>query len=397
MPLLDLADALLVTAGAVWALGSLTLLRSVGAVPRLPPRTDPAGAPPRVTAVVPARDEAERIGETVGRLLGSRDVELEAVVVDDRSSDATGAIVASLAARDGRVRLVRVDALPAGWLGKPHACQRGGEVARSEWILFTDGDVHLAPDVIARAIAAARHAQVQHVVLAPGVESATLPARAGLAAFSLGLIGHMARANRDERFGWIGIGAFNLVTADAWRAIGGHAGLRFEVVDDMKLGLLLRRGGFRTRAYLASREVTADWGRSVSEILRLLEKNQFAFFGYHTLAVVVFVVAAALFWLAGPLGFVRGGPIGWFAGCAWLSVAIPAAWVAVRSGERWTFAILAPFGFPLLLASVVRSTWTTLRRGGVRWRGTLYPLAALRAGCVRGFSVGRPRSLGGRT
>jgi len=387
MPPLDLLDALFGTAGAIWALATLTLLRNVAAVPRLPSLPTIRGEVPRVTAVVPARDEAERIGETVGRLLGSRDVDLDVVVVDDRSSDATGAIVAQLAQRDARVRLVRVDVLPVGWLGKPHACQRGGEIARAEWILFTDGDVHLASDVIARAIAAARREQAQHVVLAPGVETATLPARAGLAAFSLGLIGPMARANRDERFGWIGIGAFNLVEADAWRAIGGHARIKYEVVDDMKLGLLLRRGGFRTRAFLASRDLTAAWGRSVREILRLLEKNQFAFFGYRTLATVVFVVVAAALWIAGPLGFARGGAIGWFAGGAWLSSAMPAAWLAVRSGERWTFALLTPLGFPLILATVVRSTWTTLRRGGVRWRGTLYPLAALRAGCVRGFSA----------
>jgi cellulose synthase/poly-beta-1,6-N-acetylglucosamine synthase-like glycosyltransferase len=396
MPLLHVADALLGTAGVTWTLTSLALLRSAAAVPRLPvlASASTGGERPRVTAVVPARDEAERIGETVGRLLRSRGVDLEVVVVDDRSSDATGAIVAKLAREDAevgaRVRLVRVDALPEGWLGKPHACQRGGEVARSEWILFTDGDVHLAGDVIARAVAAARAEHVEHVVLAPGVESATLPARAGLAAFSLGLIGHMGRANRDERFGWIGIGAFNLVAADAWRAIGGHERLRYEVVDDMKLGLLLRRGGFRTRAFLAGRDVTAAWGRSAREILRLLEKNQFAFLGYHTFATLAFVLAAAALWLAGPLGFAYGGAIGWFAGIAWLSTSIPSAIVAARSGEHRGFALLAPLGFPLILATVVRSTWTTLRQGGVRWRGTLYPLAALRAGCVRGFSARSP-------
>ena len=387
MPLLHVADALLGTAGVVWTLTTLALLRDAAAVPRLPPRASAGGERPRVTAVVPARDEAERIGETVARLLLQRDVDLEIVVVDDRSSDATGAIVARLAQQDARVRLVRVDALPERWLGKPHACQRGGEAARSEWILFTDGDVHLADDVIARAIAAAGSEGVQHVVLAPGVESATLPARAGLAAFSLGLIGNMGRANRDERFGWIGIGAFNLVASDAWRAIDGHVRLRYEVVDDMKLGLLLRRGGFRTRAFLAGRDVTAAWGRSAREILRLLEKNQFAFFGYHTFTTLAFVLAAAALWLAGPLGFVRGGAIGWFAGLAWLSTALPSAVVAARSGEHRGFALLAPFGFPLMLATVVRSTWTTLRQGGVRWRGTLYPLNELRAGCVRGFSA----------
>ncbi len=382
-----LADACFAAAGALWVLVDLSLLRDVLAVPRLPAAL-PADQP-RVTAIVPARDEAERIEGTLRGLLASRDVDLRVVVVDDRSTDGTGAIVARIAALDPRVELVRVDVLPDGWLGKPHACQRGGERARSEWILFTDGDIHMTPDVVARAIAAAGAERAEHVVLTPGIERPTIPARAALATFALGLIGPLARANRDERYGWAGIGAFNLVEAAAWRAIGGHTRLAYEVVDDMKLGLVLRRGGFRTRGFLAGREVRAAWGRSAREIVGLLEKNQFAFFGFHVAGTVAFVAAASALWIAGPLGFVHGGAFGLLAGCAWLALAIPAGLAAARDGENPLHAVWAPLGTPILLASIVCSMWTTLRRGGVVWRGTLYPLAELRARRVRGFSAGR--------
>jgi len=379
-----IVDAICASLGAGWVVLDLSLLRDVYAVPRLPtarPRT-----PPTVTVIVPARDESERIEGTVRRLLASRDVDLEVVVVDDRSTDGTSAIVARIAAEDERVRLVRVDSLPDGWLGKPHACQRGAETARGDWILFTDGDIHMTGDVVARAVAAGIAQGVEHVVLTPGIEHPTLPARAAIATFALGLIGPLARANRDERFGWAGIGAFNLVEARAWRAIGGHERLAYEVVDDMKLGLLLRRGGFRTRAYLAGREIQAAWGRSAREILHVLEKNQFAFFGFDTLATSAFIVFGFAFWLAGPLGFAWGGPFGIFAGAAWLAFTIPAACAASRDGQNPLHATLAPFGPPLLLLAVARSMWTTLRRGGVVWRGTLYPLEQLRARRIRGFS-----------
>jgi len=382
-----LADAFFVAAGAVWVLVDLSLLRDVLAVPRLP--ATKAAPRPSVTAVVPARDEAERIEGTVRGLLRSTDVDLQVVVVDDRSADGTAEIVARLAALDPRVELVRVDSLPAGWLGKPHACQRGGERARGEWILFTDGDIHMAPDVVARAVAAARRERVEHVVLTPGVDRPTIPARAALACFALGLIGPLARANRDERYGWAGIGAFNLVEARAWRAIGGHTRLAYEVVDDMKLGLLLRRGGSKTRGFLAGREVRAAWGRSAREILRLLEKNQFAFFGFDVAGTAAFVVAASALWIAGPLGFVHGGAFGHLAGWTWLALVVPAGLAAARDGESPLHAVWAPLGTPVLLASIVRSAWTTLRRGGVVWRGTLYPLAELRARRIRGFSAGR--------
>lgn len=385
MDLPALADAFFVAAGGAWVLVDLSLLRDVYSVARLPAATPAPRA--SVTAIVPARDEAERIEGTVRGLLRSTDVDLEVIVVDDRSTDGTAEIVARLAALDPRVELVRVDSLPAGWLGKPHACQRGGERARGEWILFTDGDIHMAPDVVARAVAAARRERVEHVVLTPGIERPTFAARAALATFALGLLGPLARANRDERYGWAGIGAFNLVEARAWHAIGGHQSLAFEVVDDMKLGLLLRRAGFRTRGHLAGREIQAAWGRSAREIVRLLEKNQFAFFGFDVLATSAFLACGAVLWAAGPLGFAWGGPAGLFAGLAWLAFAIPAAAGAARDGQPALPAACAPLGPPILLAAVARSMWTTLRRGGVVWRGTLYPLAELRARRIRGFSA----------
>lgn len=381
----SLVDTIFAALGTGWVVMDLALLRDVYAVPPLPAALP--GAPPTVTVIVPARDEAERIEGTVRRLLASRHVDLEVVVVDDRSTDDTSAIVARIAAEDARVRLVRVDVLPDGWLGKPHACQRGAETAHADWILFTDGDIHMTDGVVARAVAAGIAARVEHVVLTPGVDSPTPAARAAIATFALGLIGPLARANRDERFGWAGIGAFNLVRASAWREIGGHSLLAYEVVDDMKLGMLLRRAGFRTRAYLAGREIQAAWGRSAGEILRLLEKNLFAFFGFDTLATSAFIAFATVFWLAGPLGFAWGGPFGIFAGCAWLAFTIPAACAASCDGQNPLHATLAPFGPPVLLLAVARSMWTTLRRGGVAWRGTLYPLALLRARRIRGFSA----------
>ncbi len=401
MQLGAIAEAGFAVVGSVWLLADLSLLRDVCAVSRLPERTlvEPPAPPsptPRVTAVVPVRDEAARIEGTVRGLLATRGVELDVVVVDDRSTDGTGEIVARIAREDARVRVIRVDALPNGWLGKPHACQRGAERALGDWILFTDGDVHIAPDVVARSVAAAVCEQVEHVVLTPGVDAPSLAARAGLGCFALALIGPLARANRDERFGWAGIGAFNLVTTHAWRSIGGHAALAYEVVDDMKLGLLLRRGGFRTRGFLAGREVRAAWGGSAREIVRLLEKNLFAFFGFHAVATMLVLAIGAALFLAGPLGLFYGiahdSVAGLFAGCAWLALTIPAAMGSARDGSGVLSGMLAPFGPPILLYAAARSMVQTLRRGGVVWRGTLYPLRELRARRVRGFDARRGAS-----
>ncbi|MBL8861424.1 MAG: glycosyltransferase [Planctomycetes bacterium] len=383
MQVAAILDTALAAVAATWALADLALVRDVLCVPRLA-RTRPARTP-RVTAVVPARDEAGRIEGSVRRLLVAEGVEIDVVVVDDRSTDGTGALVERLSAQDARVRLARVEALPAGWLGKPHACQIGGELARGEWILFTDGDVHLDPDVIARAVAAGDAAQVEHVVLTPGVEHPTPLASAALAAFALGLVGALARANRDERLGWAGIGAFNLVRAEAWRAIGGHAQLSFEVVDDMKLGLVLRRAGFRTRGFLGQGALTAAWGRSAREVVQLLEKNLFAFLCYRAPVAFGIVLLGTLAVLAGALGWLTGTWPGSAATLAWLALGIPAALGAARDGRSPFLGLLAPAGVAVILLAIARSTWRTLRQGGVMWRGTHYPLRELRARRVRGL------------
>lgn len=369
-------------AALLWALFTLGALRDVWAIEPLPP-LDRHERIVRVSIVVPARDEAARIQGAIQGWLAQKGVELEVIVVDDRSTDATAEIVAALAQGDERVRLLRVAELPIGWLGKPHACQRGGEIARSEWILFTDGDVHAAPDTLVRAVAAAECHAAQHVALAPGVAHATFMARAALATFALGIAHEMARANRDSKRGGLGIGAFNLVRRDAWRAIGGHEPLAFEVVDDMHLGTLLRQKGLRTRAFTAIHDLDVDWGSSLASVVHLLEKNQFAYFGFRTpLALAIALIGIAL-WVAGPLGawcaLVHGSIAGVAASVAWISLAWPATVGAVRARGDIPAALCAPFLSVVMALALANSTLRTLWRGGVAWRGTLYPLDELRA------------------
>lgn len=377
-----------VHAGSAAVFGTLVLatLRNVYDVPALEPlEPQPEGnstAAP-VTVVVPARDEAARIATTVERLLAQVSVAIEVVVVDDRSADGTGAIVAAIAARDPRVRLVRVDELPANWLGKPHACQRGGEAARADWILFTDGDIALAPDVLARALQLARRERADHVVLAPDSKQETFAARVLLGAFAAAMLRELALANRDSKWRQVGIGAFNLVRAEAWRAIGGHRRLAFEVVDDLRLGLLLRRGGFRTRARLALHDVEADWGGTVPKIFGALEKNMFAQLGYSVVlccAAVAFILALFAVAISGAFA---GTVAGWCAFGAWAALAIPGFVTALREKRPLFSACCVPIGFPVLALVLLWSMIQTLRRGGVVWRGRLYPLARLRALRVR--------------
>lgn len=373
---------------AILGIGVLGTLRDVFAVPALEPLDEfgeRGGPAPSVAVVVPARDEEARIHATVTRLLEQRGIELEVIVVDDRSRDRTREIVAAIAARDAHVRLVHVETLPETWLGKPHACQRGGEATRAEWILFTDGDIALAPDVLARALRLAQRERVEHVVLAPDCPQQTFWAQVLIGAFGIAMLRELSLANRDSSRRKVGIGAFNLVRADAWRAIGGHQSLAYEVVDDLRLGLNLRRAGFRTRGRLALRDVSADWGGTVPRIFAALEKNMFAEMRYS----IVLCSSAALFVAALFAGAVSGPFLGttagWCAFAALLSFSIPGSVMAWREDRTPWPALFVPLGFPLLAAVMVASMIATLARGGVVWRGRLYPLELLRARRVRGW------------
>lgn len=354
--------------------------RWVLAVPEL--RASGAEKPPRVSIVVTARDEGARVEQTVLRLLEQRGVELEVRVVDDRSSDDTGEILERLAREDSRVHVVRVRELPPGWLGKNHACHVGATGAANEWILFADGDAWMTPDLVARGVQAAQAARAEHVCLAPGESNATLTARAALLHFWLGLIFFGSRANRDRSRGWVGVGAFNLVRTSAYREIGGHERLRYEVIDDLKLGMLMRRAGFRSRIFDARREIEVHWAGTARGMARALEKNAFAMFNFNTFKALL----GALF-LAGLYGISISAPFsgrlsGWVLGAAFLSSAIPAWVLSRRSNWGAAAALLSPFMGIMIFVVLVNSMIVTLRQGGIRWRDTFYPLDELRRGQI---------------
>jgi glycosyltransferase involved in cell wall biosynthesis len=368
----------------MWLALAVSTLRGVLAVKSLPPQSEVGpGRAPRVSVVIPARDEQARIETTVRRLLSQTGVELEVIAVDDRSTDRTSEILHSAAAEDPRLSVLRVDALPEGWLGKCYACHLGGQNATGEWLLFTDGDIWMKPDVIARAVGAALAERVDHVCLIFGMSHGTLAGRACHLIATMSLSRQAARLDRARPRGYMGIGAFNLVRTAAYREAGGHVPLRLTVCDDWMLGLLLRRAGRSTRAFLAGGDVEADWFATPLGMVRALEKNYFAARDYRIGRVLVGAVLFLLLWTSGVVGPWTGAVAGVFAGLAMLSVTVPAAVLAPRLRLPRRAALLVPFVFPVLVLVMFNSAVRTLRQGGIRWRDTFYPLDLLRAGNYR--------------
>lgn len=367
-----------------WWLGlAAAFLKARAALPRLAalPLQEQARWP-RVSVVVPARDEGRHVGEALRAKLADGYPALEVVLVDDRSTDDTGAQARAIAAVDGRVTVARVDALPEGWLGKVHALQVGLEHASGEWILFSDADVHLAPGTLQRLVAWADREGVDHLVCLPGLTGGGPGITATLAGFfrMVFTLSRLWAVERPDSSAAVGAGAFNLFRRAALDRTPGLPWLRMEIGDDMALGVMLKRGGARQRAVVAREAVSLEFYPSLAAMTRALEKNGASAPMPLVVLGCLLLVVLELGWLAGP-SLPAVGLAGAVAALTQLGVC---AWLGL---PRWP-ALLPGLGVLPLAWAMIRSSALALVRGGVRWRGTFYPTAVVRAGMRLG--VGRP-------
>ena len=381
-------ELIAVVVGFYWLYVGWRIHRGVTAGQPLPPLDDVSRAKlsgSLVSIIVAARDEGERIGETVRSLISQQDIEFELIVVDDRSTDDTAQIVGEFAKQDRRVRLMQIEDLPEGWLGKCHACWQAALQANGDWLLFSDGDAHMSSDLVARAIAKAESEQADHMALLPSIVADRFWTRVALVGqaqlFTLYTSPETTNSDRSNR--WVGVGAFNLFDRDTYFAIGGHEAVCMEVVEDMKLGYLVRKNGYRQRAYSGVGDLEVDWATSVRGILTATEKNWFAAMNYRfwtAIAGILFVMASIVYPLFAPF---FAGAWGWFALASLATLSISGYQLAKQFGWQTYIAPFTPFGWLVFAAAGIHSIWKTLSKGGIHWRDSFYPLNELRDGVVR--------------
>jgi len=367
--------------------GLAAAARSGRQVPRLAaePRSEPGQTRPQVSIIAPALNEERHIEAAVRSLLAQDYPALEIVLIDDRSTDSTPTILARLAAEHPSLRCVTVRELPSGWLGKNHANWLGARAASGELLLFTDADVLMAPGAVDRAVSYLQRGAWDHIAVAPQVRLPGLFLSQFTLYFGI-LFSIYARpwaARRATSRAHVGIGAFNLVRSEAYFACGGHERLRLRPDDDMKLGKVLKRAGFRQDFLNGRGAIDVEWYGSWREVQDGLMKNLFAGAGYSVVGTIA-GSAAQLAVLAGPLlalpfGDTLARSIN-AASCAVL-LAIGAICAPQLGTRRWAGALLpafALFGAWLMWRSMVLA----LVRGGIDWRGTRYPLEQLRRNIV---------------
>jgi len=340
---------------------------------------------PTVSILFAARDEAEKLPLALETLRNIDYPRLEIVAANDRSSDGTAQILREAAGVDPRLRVTQIAFLPEGWLGKPHALQRAFEASKGDWLLFTDADVRFRPDAIRKAITLANTNKLDHLTLLCELEMRGFWEKTALTFFGLSFnmaTNPRAVSNPASR-AYMGIGAFQMVKRDAYEKSGTHRRLAMEVLDDMKLGKIVKLAGFRSGVGVAQDHIAVRWHAGFGNVVRGVTKNFFAVAEYKLWVVAVQLMGLFMVNILPFVGLlVLRGWTWWLALIsALMAMAYHAAAARVMKISA-LYGLTHPLGAVIFAYMLLRSTVVTLRQGGIVWRETFYPLDRLRKGVV---------------
>jgi hypothetical protein len=335
---------------------------------------------PRVSLLVPARDEEGTLGDTLPRMLASDYPELEVLVLDDESSDGTAALVESYARSDARLRLLRGRSLPAGWVGKCWACAQLAEAATGEILLFCDSDVRPERWAVTATVAAMDRAGAGVLSALPRQETRGLAESAVVPLVTQLPILALLPLRLAERGGpptlCAGNGQWLAFTRQAYAACGGHAGVRGSVLEDVEIARAAKRAGVRVAVALAPRALAVRMYSGAREVRRGFRKNLYALAGGRPAAV-----GPALVLFAGTMVFPLAAPaLAGAAGVVPLALLVALRAIAtVDARDRWRSILVHPLGavaLPALFVDSVVASW----RGRTEWKGrTIAQPAALAA------------------
>lgn len=353
-----------------------------------------------VSIIVPACNEEGGIYASLKSLLKTDGIDFQIIAIDDRSTDDTGRLMDDVAALDSRCQVIHIKELPEGWLGKNHAMHVAAEHAISNhassdvrpeqhYLLFTDGDVVYQRTAVASAVAEMQSRQLQHLCLLPRMLPGSAFENSVVAFFGLTVaIGQQVHLMPTRwPLSYAGVGAFNMVTLPMYQTIDGHKPIAMDVLDDIKLGKLVRQHSGRQDLLAAPKLLSLRWYDDLWAVITGLEKNGFAALSYSGLRLAAVTVLFVTTMMA-PYGFSVLLP--WPQSAPYLATIL--LWHTMFAGVTLKFsqassqslakAMLTSLLFPLaafLMAfAFYRSAWKTWRQGGVQWRTTFYDLQTLK-------------------
>ena len=337
---------------------------------------------PKVSIIIPALNEEKHIEAALTSVLSLDYDPKEILVINDRSTDQTGTILERLAEHHPQLQVFHIEQLPPRWLGKNHALHFGAQKASGDYLLYTDADVIFEPSALQRAVACMEGTPLDHLAVAPQFQQqgfflnlATLMIAGGL-----GVLLRPWKAKNPKSRHYVGIGAFNLIRTNAYWQSGGLAKIAMRPDDDVKLGKLLKRQGFRQEYMYGEALLHIEWYASLKEMIQGLMKNSFALYHYSLTWVILASGALFLFNVWPFLAvFVTEGRTQLLNGMIVLVILSGMSMLAHLLKQNPLHALGFPLGCLLIAYILWKATLTTLLRQGIDWRGTHYPLKDLKA------------------
>jgi len=342
--------------------------------------------PPRVTIIVPAKDEGGRIRACLTSILAQDYSAFDVLAVDDRSMDDTGRLMDEMAAADSRLKVLHIEELPPGWTGKNNALHRAVGLATGQWLLFIDSDVILQPGALSATLRVARSRQYDMLSLilkqeTRGIwESALVP----IASAAFGTAFMMGLSNSESNRHFFGNGQFMLFQRKAYDQIGGHETVKTQYNEDMTLARIMKEAELRPRIAWGTNLGAVRMYDSLSSIMRGWSR---IFFGsscgspWRSLMVMLFILFACYssfaaaawgiyrFWH--PIGFLNGIPWIALAVIHWIIMTVRIGMIYRWMGARGIYAAAFVVTGVFVLAILARAVWMCIT-GRVSWRGTTY-------------------------
>ncbi|MDY6973326.1 MAG: glycosyltransferase family 2 protein [Thermodesulfobacteriota bacterium] len=336
---------------------------------------------PEVSIVIPALNEERDIEQALTTVLSLEYKNKEILVINDRSTDRTAEILGKMARQNPALHVYHIEDLPSGWLGKNHALHFGARQAKGEYLLFTDADIMFDPAVLNRAVRYVQENHLDHLAIGPEIRQHGVLLNMLTVVFItfFGTLMKPWKAKNPKSKRFIGIGAFNLMRTEAYWNSGTLEVIAMRPDDDVKLGKLLKKRGFR-QDYLSGIDmVWLEWYPSVRDMINGLMKNTFAVYEYNIFSIAVITLAMLVLDIWPFIGaFLTNGVTQALNGAIILIFYCAFGFTAHMHNKSPWYALGLPIGCLIIVYIVWRSTLTTLINQGIYWRGTHYCLKELR-------------------
>jgi glycosyltransferase involved in cell wall biosynthesis len=355
-------------------------LREMGDLHQVAPISGPDL--PLVSIIVPACNEEKTLAPALLSLLNQEYENIEIIIINDRSSDGTQEVLQRLQREHPQLHVHHIRELADGWLGKTHALDFGAGRAKGEYLVFTDADVILKKTTISRAVARMRQGRLDHLSLffkniAHGWILNSMIIDAG-ASLMLLFKPWLARDLQSRYF--MGVGAFNMVRTQAYRDVGGHRMIRMHPIDDIMLGKILKRSGYRQECLFGYDFVSVRWYDTVSGMIDGLMKNAFALMDFSIAKTLLGAGAVVMLSILPPWGILFAGGLTtrlFFLAAVGLRVFLSLQSCRAMKISLWNVAgvLISPY---INCFAALKSAYMTTRNGGICWRGTVYSLQELK-------------------